>query len=98
MEEYRDEFLREIASHFGCGKDAVARALKKLGFTRKKTKNLQRKEGIAKIFINKIKELPKDQRIFLDESGVDKFCIKIMQELKRKKVKAEVAGKKFERQ
>ena len=43
VKEHPDEFLREIASHFGCGKDAVARALKKLGFTRKKTKNLQRK-------------------------------------------------------
>lgn len=30
VEEHLDEFLREIASHFGCGKDAVARALKKL--------------------------------------------------------------------
>ena len=43
VKEHPDEFLREIASHFGCGKDAVARALKKLGFTRKKTKNIQRK-------------------------------------------------------
>ena len=40
VKEHPDAFLREIASHFGCGKDAVARALKKLGFTRKKTKNL----------------------------------------------------------
>ena len=38
VEEHPDDFLREIASHFGCGKDAVARALKKLGFTRKKNK------------------------------------------------------------
>ncbi|MBR1734512.1 MAG: transposase [Alphaproteobacteria bacterium] len=36
--EHPDAFLREIGSHFSCGKDAVARALKKLGFTRKKTK------------------------------------------------------------
>ena len=42
VKEHPDAFLREIAEHFGCGKDAVARALKKLGFTRKKTKNLQR--------------------------------------------------------
>ena len=38
VKKHPDEFLREIASHFGCGKDAVARALKKLGFTRKKNK------------------------------------------------------------
>lgn len=43
VEGHPDEFLREIASHFGCGKDAVVRALKKLGFTRKKTKNIQGK-------------------------------------------------------
>ena len=36
--EHPDAFLREIAAHFNCGKDAVARALKKLGFTRKKNK------------------------------------------------------------
>ena len=43
VQKHPDAFLREIAAHFGCGKDAVARALKKLGFTRKKTKNLQKK-------------------------------------------------------
>ena len=42
VKEHPDAFLREIAAHFNCGKDAVARALKKLGFKRKKTKNLQR--------------------------------------------------------
>lgn len=41
--EHPDAFLREIASHFGCGKDAVARALKKLGFTRKKNKKFTKK-------------------------------------------------------
>ena len=35
-EKYLDAFLRKIAAHFGCGKDAVARALKKLEFKRKK--------------------------------------------------------------
>ena len=48
VKEHPDAILKEIASHFGCGKDAVARALKKLGFTRKKTKNLQGTERIAK--------------------------------------------------
>ena len=43
VKEHPDEFLREIASHFGCGKDAVARALKKLGFTRKKNKKFTKK-------------------------------------------------------
>ena len=47
VKKHPDAFLREIASHFGCGKDAVAKALKKLGFTRKKTKNLQGTERIA---------------------------------------------------
>ena len=43
VKEHPDAFLREIGDNFNCGPDAVARALKKLGFTRKKTKNLQRK-------------------------------------------------------
>lgn len=43
VEEHPDGFLREIASHFGCGKDAVARALKKLGFTRKKNRKYTEK-------------------------------------------------------
>ena len=38
VKEHPDAYLKEIASHFGCGKDAVARALKKLGFKRKKNK------------------------------------------------------------
>ncbi len=42
VEEHPDAFLMEIASHFGCGKDAVARALKKLGFKRKKNRKFTR--------------------------------------------------------
>ena len=38
VKKHPDAFLREIAEHFGCGKDSVARALKKLGFKRKKNK------------------------------------------------------------
>lgn len=38
VKKHPDAFLREIAEHFNCGKDAVARALKKLGFKRKKNK------------------------------------------------------------
>ena len=38
VKKHPDAFLREIAEHFGCGKDAVARALKKLGFKRKKNR------------------------------------------------------------
>lgn len=43
VKEHPDAFLREIGEHFKCGKDAVARALKKLGFTRKKNKKFTEK-------------------------------------------------------
>ena len=101
VKEHPDAFLREIASHFGCGKDAVARALKKLGFTRKKKQKIykERDESKRKIFVDKINETPEDQLVFLDESGIDTFLYKEYGRAKRgEKIMAEVAGKKFKRQ
>lgn len=43
VKEHPDAILKEIGKHFNCGKDAVARALKKLGFTRKKNKKFTKK-------------------------------------------------------
>ena len=36
-----DKYIREIAKDFGCGKETVRVALKKLGYTRKKTDKIQ---------------------------------------------------------
>ena len=36
LKDYKDPFLKEIASHFSCGITAVKKALKKLKITRKK--------------------------------------------------------------
>lgn len=36
-----DKYIREIAKDFGCGKETVRAALKKLGYTRKKTDKIQ---------------------------------------------------------
>ena len=47
VDERPDSYIREIAEHFKCGKNAVFKALKKLGYTRKKTKNLSRTERIG---------------------------------------------------
>ena len=56
-------------------------------------------ESQRKIFINKIKELPEDQLVFLDESGIDTFLYKEYGRTKKgEKIMAKVSGKKFERQ
>ena len=39
--ENADKYIREIAKDFGCGKETVRVALKKLGYTRKKTDKIQ---------------------------------------------------------
>lgn len=36
VDEHPDGFLREIGEHFACSDEAVRKALKKLGYTRKK--------------------------------------------------------------
>ena len=36
-----DKYIRKIAKDFGCGKETVRVALKKLGYTRKKTDKIQ---------------------------------------------------------
>ena len=43
--ENADKYIREIAKDFGCGKETVRVALKKLGYTRKK--NRQNTESSA---------------------------------------------------
>ena len=36
VDKHPDAFLVEIGAHFGCSDEAVRKALKKLGYTRKK--------------------------------------------------------------
>lgn len=42
VDEHNDDFLYEIGEHYGCSDEAVRKALKKLGYTYKKSPKLHR--------------------------------------------------------
>jgi len=42
IKDHPDAYLKEIAEEFGCSAPAVQKALRRLGFTHKKVKALQR--------------------------------------------------------
>ena len=44
IDEHPDAFLEEIGDHFGCSDEAVRKALKKLGITRKKRRYTTKSE------------------------------------------------------
>ncbi len=69
--ENADKYICEIAKDFGCGKDTLRVALKKLGYTRKKTDKIQA-AGHFLLFLplyspnlNPIKNIEKTPKIFI---------------------------------
>ena len=69
--ENADKYICEIAKDFGCGKETVRVALKKLGYTRKKTDKIQA-AGHFLLFLplyslnlNPIENIKKTPKIFI---------------------------------
>ena len=101
VEAHPDHFLSEIAKHFGLTLQAIFYALKRLKISRKKRRTLylERKEEVRASFIEKLEHIPLDQRIYLDESGINQYLHrKHARSTRGKKVLGEISGKRFARQ
>ena len=73
--ENADKYIREIAKDFGCGKDIVRVALKKLGYTRKKQTKYKEQDG-KKVnrYLKKLLEAGSGREIiYIDETGFDEY-------------------------
>lgn len=78
-----------------------SQSFKKIGFYKKKKQKIyrERDESQREIFANEIKDIPKNQLVFLDESGIDTYLYREYGRAKRgEKIIAEVPGKKYARQ
>ncbi len=99
IKEHPDDTQEEIAKEFDCCTQAISKALKRNGITRKKT--LQYKEQDPKKVIEyfrKIKEIPKEKIAYVDKSGIDSCLYReYAYALRGEKVYGEVLGRKFQR-
>ncbi len=73
--ENADKYIREIAKDFGCGKETVRIALKKLRYTRKKqTKYREQEESKVNEYLKKLSQAYLDREIiYIDETGFDEY-------------------------
>lgn len=75
VQEHPDAYESEIAEEFNCSTAAISKALKRLKITRKK-KTLSYKEQKpekVKEYLEKIKDIPKEEIAYVDESGIDTY-------------------------
>ena len=84
VKEHPDAYQQEMAERFGCSRQAVQKALKKLGITRKKTKRYreQRAEQVAK-YLEQIAHIPTSQIAYVDRLVLITICIGNMGGLKK---------------
>lgn len=78
LEEHPDAYQKKIAKHFDATQQGVAKALKRLKITWKKktlTYKEQRQELVDK-YNEKIKDIPKDEIVYVDETGIDTCLIR----------------------
>jgi transposase len=92
-----DLMQHEIAKHFNVTRDTVSRTLKRLGYKRKKKITLykERCEKKRQIFLERIKNIPEDSIVYVDESGFNEHLYReYCYALPGVKVVAEISGKK----
>ncbi len=74
MERHPDAYLKEIAQEFGCSAPAVLKALRRLGFTRKKSKAFQRaRPQKVKAYLEEIALYRAKQIAYVGENGIDSY-------------------------
>jgi transposase len=74
VERNPDHFLSEIGNYFNLTPQAIFYALKRLKITRKKIHAVPRKRRRKRAnFITSLEKIPPEQRIYLDESGINQY-------------------------
>lgn len=95
-----DAYLREIANVFNCSSTAVLKSLNKLNITRKKKTTHYHEQDPQKVkeYLEKIKDVPKEKIVYIDETGIDN-CLSRQygRSPKGARVYGKVYGYKFKR-
>ena len=100
LEENPDAFLRETAEEFGCSIEAVRKAIKRLGITRKKKtlRYYEQKEGQVKEYLEKTADINEENIVYIDETGINSYLYREYAYPERgKKVYGKIKGRKFKR-
>ncbi len=100
LEENLDAFLRETAEESGCSIEAVRKAIKRLGITRKKKtlRYYEQKEGQVKEYLEKTADINEENIVYIDETGINSYLYREYAYSERgKKVYGKIKGRKFKR-
>lgn len=75
IKEHPDSYLREIAEFFGVSATAIFYACKRLKITLKKKTPFykERDEAKREEFHKKLGEIPEENRVYVDESGINEY-------------------------
>jgi len=75
IENHPDAYLKEIAQEFGCSAPAVLKALRRMGFTRKKKTKHYKEQDPEKVkaYLEEIALYQPEQIAYVDESGIDSY-------------------------
>ena len=99
IEEKPDAYLRELAEQYNCSVTAVFYAIKKLKLTYKKTFTYSEKSEEKRAeFLDKIKAIPAEKIVYIDESGIDEYLQREKGRAPRGvKIQDTKRGRKFQR-
>lgn len=67
--EYPDNTQEEVSVVFGCCPQAISKAYKRLGITRKKTLHYKEQNEV-KEYLEEIKDIPKEKIVYINETGI----------------------------
>ena len=67
-----DKTQEEMAQYFKVGSSTIGRALKKLHYSKKKSKTYsERNDKLRAAYVHEIKTLSSQERVYIDESGMN---------------------------
>ena len=74
VKEHPNATQQEIADEFHCSNQAVSKALKRLGVTRKKTRRYkERRREEVEAYEETPEDFPEEKRCYVDESGFQQY-------------------------
>lgn len=100
VKDHPDDNQKEIAKAFKCSPQAISKALKRNGITRKKKTRRYKEQDPDKVaeYQEKIKNIDPETIAYIDETGMDSYYGREYGYAPRgEKVIGEVAGRKFQR-
>lgn len=99
LNEHPDAYLREIAAVFGCSIAAVSKAIKSVGYTKKKNITYKEQDSQkAAEYLQKIKDIKPETIAYIDETGIDSYIYRERAWSKRgAKNLGKISGKKYKR-